>query len=296
MSKGHHHYNIDSIDKVLILSLGINLLLSLVQVIAGLISGSMALIADAFHNLSDVFSFAIVLGARIIGKKPPDIFKSFGYKRIEIIAALINLINIILISVFLILESILRYLEPKEIDGNIIVYTSIFAIGINILTAILVYAVTHKSLNIKAAFLHNISDALSSVGVLLSGVIILKYQFLEADLIVTIIIAIYTGWIALRELPKITHILAEGTPKGLKIDDLLRSIKSLEGVIDLHHLHVWQIDEHKNALEAHIVIEDLHEMENIKGKIKKELRDNYNISHSTLEFEKNNNSTNLENC
>jgi len=292
----HQHYNIDSIDRVLILSLGINFILSLVQIFAGLFSGSMALIADAFHNLSDAFSFAIVLIARIIGKKPPDLIKSFGYKRIEIIAALINLISIIIISIFLMLESISRYLDPHVIDPLVIVYTSLAAIIINVVIAGLVYAYTHKSLNIKAAFLHNLSDAISSFGVLISGIIIFKFHIYEADLVMSILIALYTGYLAVKELPKIIHILAEGTPEGLKIEDLIKIIESLKGVLNIHHIHVWQIDEHKNALEAHVVIDDLQQMELVKGEIKKVLKDNFNISHSTLEFQRTNTKNELEDC
>lgn len=274
-------------DTRLVVAIGINVLLTLAQVVGGIISGSLSLIADALHNLSDAAALGIALFARKIGRKLPDEFKTFGYKRAEVIAALINLITLIIIGLYLIYHAIWRFVEPKEIEGWMVIIVAGIALCVDVVTAFLTYPMSKNSMNIKAAFLHNVSDALASVGVLIAGTLILLYGWYWTDTVLTLIIASYVLWQGFTMLPKTIHLLMEGTPGQLSIDEVIKSIESVEGVENVHHVHIWQIDEHLNALEAHVVVNSnkLSKIEKIKTAIKMLLSDRFEVDHSTLEFE-----------
>lgn len=283
----HSHDTEIMSDTRLVVAIGINVLLTLAQVVGGIISGSLSLIADALHNLSDAAALGIALFARKIGRKLPDEFKTFGYKRAEVIAALINLITLIIIGLYLIYHVIWRFVEPKEIEGWMVIIVAGIALCVDVVTALLTYPMSKNSMNIKAAFLHNVSDALASVGVLIAGTLILLYGWYWMDSVLTLIIASYVLWQGFTMLPKTIHLLMEGTPDQLSIDEVIKSMESVEGVENIHHVHIWQLDEHLNALEAHVVVNsnELTQIEEIKSALKKLFSDRFDIGHSTLEFE-----------
>lgn len=275
-------------EKRLYLAVAVNVLLTLVQVIGGILSGSLSLIADALHNLSDAASLGIALFARIIGKKPADKLKTFGYKRAEVIAALINLTTLIIIGLYLIYEALWRLAEPKEVQGWTVVIVAGIALVVDIVTALLTYAMSKGSMNIKAAFLHNVSDALASIGVIIAGTLILLYGWFWTDTVLTLAIAGYVLWQGCTMLPKTIHLLMEGVPEGVSIQRIIQIMESEKDVENVHHVHVWQLDENQNALEAHVVVKDknLDQIESVKRKLKKVLIEQYKISHSTLEIER----------
>lgn len=285
MNSGHHHG--PGTDKGLLVAIGINTLLTLAQVIGGIISGSLSLVADALHNLSDAASLGIALFARTLSRKPADEFKTFGYQRAEVIAALINLTLLITISLYLIYETIWRILEPQTITGWIVVLVAGIALIVDMITALITYKMSKNSINMKAAFLHNLSDALASVGVIIAGSLILLYEWYWADTLVTFLIAGFVLWQGLTLLPKTIHLLMEGSPEDLSSDDIKLSAEKINGIKDVHHIHIWYLDEHRIALEAHVVVtaNELKEVEIIKDKLKQLLKEKYNITHSTLEFE-----------
>ena len=282
----HHHRKPES-DRGLLVAVGINVLLTFAQVMGGIISGSLSLIADALHNLSDAASLGIALFARKISRKPADEFKTFGYQRAEVIAALINLTLLITISLYLIYEAIWRIVEPQVITGWIMVLVAGIALIVDTITALITYKMSKSSINMKAAFLHNLADALASIGVILAGSFILLYEWYWVDTLVTFFIAGVVLWQGLTLLPKTIHLLMEGTPEGLSSEDIKLSAEQINGVEDVHHIHVWHLDEHRIALEAHVVVtaNELKEVEVIKDKLKQLLKDKFNITHSTLEFE-----------
>ncbi len=285
MAHTHTHITIEN-DKKLVYAVFINVLLTFAQIVGGLISGSLSLIADAVHNLSDAASLGIALFARKISKRPPDVFKTFGYKRAELIAALINLTTLVLIGLYLVYEAAWRLYEPNEIEGWIVVIVAGFALIVDIVTAMLTYAMSKDSLNIRAAFLHNLTDALSSVGVMIAGSLILLFGWNWVDAVITFMIAGYILYQSFTEIPKVIHILMDGTPEYLEISEVVNAIEKIDGVCNVHHVHIRQLDEHKNALEAHIVTEvSADENENIKMMIKSRLSEDFLIDHSTLEFE-----------
>ena len=288
MSNGyhHHHHESDS-DTSLFVAVGINILLTLAQVIGGIISGSLSLIADALHNLSDATSLGIALFARKISRKPADEFKTFGYQRAEVIAALINLTLLITISIYLIYEAVWRMVDPQIVAGWIIVLVAGIALIIDTITALITYKMSKKSVNMKAAFLHNLSDALASIGVIIAGTLILLYDWYWVDTLVTFFIAGFVLWQGLLLLPKTIHLLMEGTPENLSSEDIKLLAEKIKGVKDVHHIHIWHLDEHRIALEAHVVVtsEVFKEVELIKDRLKELLKNKFNITHSTLEFE-----------
>jgi len=281
-----HHHDIEMIgDRRLIAAIAVNMLLTLAQVIGGIVSGSLALIADALHNFSDAASLLIAWVARRIGRQPADHFKTFGYKRAEVIAALVNLVTLVLVGLYLIYEGLWRLFEPQVIEGWTVIIVAGVALVIDVVTAILTYTMSKQSMNIRAAFLHNVSDALASVGVIIAGTVILLYGWYWMDTALTLLIAGYVLYQAATLLPKTIHILMEGTPEGISIEEVINVMALVEGVSNVHHVHIWQLDEHKNALEAHVVINDFCDTQTVKVALKIELEQRFNITHSTLEFE-----------
>lgn len=291
MGHGHHHHHHHHDDpsemgeRRLWWAVGANVLLTLAQVVGGLISGSLSLVADALHNFSDAASLFIALVAIRIGRKPPDQFKTFGYKRAETIAALINLTTLIIIGVYLCYEAIMRFITPEPIAGWMIVIVAGIALIVDVFTAALTYSQSKNSMNMRAAFLHNVTDALASVGVIVAGALILLYGWIWTDAVMTLLISGYVLWHGFAELPKVIHLLMEGTPEHIKIQDVITAMERQDGIENVHHVHVWQIDEHKNALEAHVVFNPQFEIDDVKSKLKELLKQNFDIGHSTLEFE-----------
>ena len=282
----HHHQGVQT-DSGLLVAVSINVLLTVVQVAGGIISGSLSLIADALHNLSDAASLGIALFARAIGRKPADQYKSFGYQRAEIVAALMNLTILLVVSLYLLFEAFWRIAEPKEVVGWIIIVVAGGALFIDTATAFITFKMSKTSLNMKAAFLHNLTDALGSLGVILAGALIILYQLYWIDTLIAFVIAGFVLWQALKILPKTIHILMEGTPENLSAIEIKLAMERADSVEDVHHIHVWNIDEHRVALEAHVVVSvsEFKEVELIKATLKKMLFIDFNVDHSTLEFE-----------
>lgn len=287
MGHGHDHGTEDMGDKRLALAVGVNVALTIAQAAGGVLSGSLSLVADALHNLSDAASLAIALFARKIGRKPPDAMKTFGYKRAEIVAALINLTTLIIIGLYLIYEAIWRFFQPEPIAGWLVVIVAGIALAVDVVTAMLTFAMAKHSINIKAAFIHNVTDALASIGVIIAGTLIILYDWYWVDTLLTLLIAGYVLWQGFTMLPGTIHLLMEGTPAHFSIDEVIAAMEAVPGVSNVHHIHAWQLDEHHNALEAHVVMEqaEWQQMERIKTQLKHILTDRFDVGHSTLEFE-----------
>ncbi len=287
MGHGHdHHHDLEGMgDRRLIWAIVINMVLTLAQVVGGILSGSLALIADALHNFSDAAALLIAWVARRIGRRPADSFKTFGYKRAEVIAALINLVTLVIVGLYLIYEALWRIYEPKSIDGWTVVVVAGIALVIDVATAVLTFSMSKDSMNIRAAFLHNVSDALASAGVIVAGSLILLYGWFWTDTALTILIAGYVLYQAATLLPKTIHILMEGTPEDISTAEVIKAMEGIRSVSNVHHVHLWQLDEHRNGLEAHVVIDDFMESEVVKSALKHVLEQQFSIAHSTLEFE-----------
>ena len=283
----HSHHSPEDSDFSLIVAVSINSLLTVFQVIGGILSGSLSLIADALHNLSDAASLGIAIFARKISRRPADNSKTFGYKRAEVIAALINLVILVVISFYLLYEAAWRFFEPVEISGWIIILVAGIALIVDFVTALITFSLSKNNMNMRAAFLHNLSDAMASLAVIVAGSLIILYQWYWVDTLLTGMLALFILYQAFAMLPRTIHLLMEGVPDDIDLEAIKITLSKIEHVDDVHHMHIWSLDESTIALEAHVVVDlnDFNDMENTKRIIKKSLQDNYGISHSTLEFE-----------
>lgn len=286
MSAGHHHHETHGMsDSRLVWAVVVNVALTVAQIVGGVISGSLSLIADALHNLNDAASLALALFARRVGRRPADKLMTFGYGKAEIIAALINLTTLIIVGIYLLIEAVSRYLNPQSIEGWTVVIVAGVALVIDIATAVLVYVGSKTSLNIKAAFLHNVSDALASVGVIVAGILIILFDLYVADLVITVMIAGYVLYQGLSLMPRTVRLLMDAVPDDVEFETIVKRLREIDGVQDLHHVHVWSLEEHRRALEAHLVPSDpsLEGFERVKERVRAMLADSFSIEHATLE-------------
>lgn len=292
---GHagHSHGIDAFaegqtgDRRLMLAIAINVLLTVVQIVGGVLAGSLALVADAIHNLSDAASLVLAYVARKIARRPSNEAMTFGYVRAEVIAALINYTTLIVIAVYLLYEGIWRLFDPQGVDGWIIVIIAAVALVIDAWTAWITYRMSKGSANMRAAFLHNLADALGSIGVIVAGTLIILFDWHIADALVTLGISAYILWHVGREIGGVVRILMLGTPPGIEPSAIADALGKIDGVAGVHHIHVWQVDEQRSSLEAHIVLrpDAMGSSESIKRSAKAMLAARFSIGHSTLEIE-----------
>ena len=264
----------------------LNVLITVVEIIGGLLSGSLALLSDAFHNMGD--SFSIILGyfAQQLGGRSENRKNTYGYRRAEILSALTNSFILLIIAVFLIGEAIQRLGHPQHINGRIMMVVAIVGLIANFASAALLHAGSHDSLNVKATYLHVLSDALSSVAVIIGGIILTFVNVPWLDPVLTIAVAIYIAYEALPIINQTIKILMQSAP-NLDYDAIADDLKQVKGVDDVHHVHAWMIDEHHIIFSAHLNCDDLKlsQVEKIYRQVEKILRDKYGICHITLQAE-----------
>lgn len=286
-SKSHSHGTKDVSDTALVWSIIINLSLSVFEFIAGAISGSVALMADALHNTNDAAALLVAYVARRIGRKAVDRKFTFGYRRAELIGAMIQLTALIVVGLYLIYEAIRRFIVPEPLSGAWIMAAAGVALVVDVFTAWLLWSMSKGSMNVKAAFLHNLTDAGASFAVLAGGAAIYWLEWGWVDPTLTLIIAGYILYMSVGMLKSTSSTLMEGAPAETDLEELKSAIKAIEGLREIHHIHVWELDEERVALEAHLVLEDegLDALVRIKGEAKALLSGRFGIGHSTLEFE-----------
>jgi cobalt-zinc-cadmium efflux system protein len=272
-------------DRRVVLAVLVNVGLTVAQIAAGLLAGSLALIADAVHNLSDAISLGIAWLARRIARRPADAEMTFGYARAEVVAALVNYTTLVVVALWLAWEGAARLLDPQPVAGWIVVWVASIALVIDTVTALLLSGMRHGSANIRAAFLHNVADALGSVAVIVSGALILLYDWRLVDPAVTLLISGYILWHALRGVRPVIRILMLGAPPGLQADEVLAAMAAEPHVDEVHHLHLWQTSEVETALEAHVVVAAAHLRDPVRSRLRAMLRDRYGIDHVMVEME-----------
>jgi cobalt-zinc-cadmium efflux system protein len=288
MGHGHHHHvDPEAGDRRVFAAIAVNIGLTVAQIVGGIVSGSLALIADALHNFSDAISLIIAFAARKIARRPRDADLTFGYGRVEVVAALINYTTLIMIGLYLLYEAAMRFADPQPVEGWLIVIIAGIALVVDAVTAALTYAMSKSSVNIRAAFLHNVADALGSVAVIVAGTLILLYDWRLIDPLVTVLIAGYILWQSFREIGPVIRILMLGSPPEIETEAVLDTVRGIDGVTDIHHAHFWQMDEHRAALDAHVVIAEgrWNDADTVKDRIKTTLADRFDIEHTTLELE-----------
>lgn len=283
----HHHDTGRLGDGRLVGGIVVNALLTAVQIVGGVLSGSLALVADALHNLNDAAALGLALYARRVARRPPDSVRTFGYRRAEVIGALVNTVTLVIVGIYLVVEAVTRFLEPEPVDGRIVILVATAALVVDVATALLMRALAHGSLNARAAFVHNVADALGSLGVIVVGALILAFGWTWTDLVATVLIA---GYILVQGLPLLrasVRILMDSVPPDLELAEVAAAMQEIRGVVDVHHLHVRQMDEHRASLEAHVTLADpdAGDGDRIKKELRRLLSDRFGVRHATLELE-----------
>lgn len=271
----------------LTLALSITALMMVVEFVGGILSGSLALISDAGHMLTDTGALALALFALWFSRKPATTEKTYGFYRAEILSALLNGALLIVIAGYIFYEAIQRFISPTEVQGLLMLSVAGVGLVANLAGAFILSKGSKENLNVRAALWHIISDALSSVGVIIGGLIILFTGLFIVDPIIGFIIGLVILRGAWRVVRESVDILLEATPKDLKHEEVKKAICGVKGVRDVHDLHIWCISSGLRALSAHILIDDtlVSRCGSISRDLKKILREKFMIEHATLEFE-----------
>jgi cobalt-zinc-cadmium efflux system protein len=273
-------------DSRLVVAIAINGVLTVAQVVGGVLSGSLSLAADALHNLSDAGSLLVAFVARRIGRRPPDKVQTFGYRRVELVGALINATTLLLIGLYLVYEAFMRFVEPEEVAGWIVVVVAGVALVVDVATAILTYAMAKGNLNVKAAFVHNVADALGSVAVIITGTLVILFKLHVADVIATLLIAGYAIFQGVSLTRESARILTLGAPRDIDLNALVHELLDVNGIENVHHVHLWDLDEENRSFEAHVVVSSREFTEAGEAKAAaRSVLERYGIRHSTLELE-----------
>jgi len=256
------------------------------EILGGIFSGSLALLSDAVHNLSDTIAIALSAVANKIAQKPKDSQKSYGYKRAEILSAFVNSAVLLAITFFLIFEAIKRINSPKEINGNLMVIVATIGLVANFVSVFLLKKDSHENLNIKSSYLHLISDTFSSVGVLAGGIAIKIWGVVWIDPVITLLISLFILKEAWKVIKKTIDILMQSSAL-LNFEKIESDIGKIDKVKNIHHIHSWMINENTIYFEAHIDLDDmkLSEAEKIYDEIENYLKEQHGISHVTLQAE-----------
>ena len=284
MSHSHTH---GAHGKALFWAIIVNVLLTIVQVVGGLLSGSLSLLADALHNFSDAGALIIAYMAQKVSGFPANKEMTFGYGRAQILGALINSVTLVIVGLYLLYEAWMRFQSPSKIDGWMVIWVAAIALIVDLGTAWLTHAGSKESINMKAAFVHNVSDAMASIVVIISGSLILVYETYWVDLVATVIISAYILYQSGGLIKSSIKTLMQAVPEDLNRSDVVQKISGIVGVKDVHHVHIWAIHEKFRSLEAHVVVDcnSFKEAKLLRKIIKKEIKKSFKINHSTIEIE-----------
>lgn len=293
MGQNHSHSHPTLSGKNLLISIVLNIIITVAQIIGGFISGSLALISDAVHNFSDVISLIISYGANLLAKNKKQTTEStFGYKRAEIIAAFINAISLIVIAIFLGIEAIKRFNNSIEIRTDLVIWLAILGIGVNGFSVLLLKKDANHNLNMKTAYLHLLMDMLTSVAVLIGGLLMKYFQVFWIDALLTLLISMYLIYISWDIFKTSLKILMLFAPKHIKIETIVDEVIKIEGIKNIHHIHIWQLNDHDCHLEAHIEFKEDIKLSNfdvICEQVEDLLFEKFHINHCNLqpEFKRN---------
>lgn len=291
MSHSHSHNHTHSNDlngRNLLISIILNIAITVAQVIGGLLSGSLALLSDALHNFSDVVSLIISYVANKLVKQKASLKRTFGYKRAEILAAFINASTLIIVAVLLIFEAIERFQNPQEIESHLVIWLSVIAILGNGFSVLLLKQNADDNMNMKSAYLHLLTDMMASVAVFVGGLLMKFYQIWWIDSVLTFAIAIYLivmGWDLLKDSFKVLMLF---TPETTSVKAIVEDIQKIDRIKNVHHVHIWQLNEQEIHLEAHVdFTEDitLSQFDDILHKIEDLALDKYDINHINIQPE-----------
>ncbi|MHA1990306.1 MAG: cation diffusion facilitator family transporter [Candidatus Hodarchaeales archaeon] len=256
-----------------------------VEIIGGVLSGSLALIADSFHMMTDTMALGLSLLALIISRRPSKSSHTFGFRRAEIVSAFLNGALLIILSIFIVLESINRINSAHTIDSGLMFYVAMLGLSVNVFGIYLLRKDRKNNLNIKGAFLHLLGDTLGSLGAISAAVIIAITGEVLVDILVSLLIMIlllYNGFNLFKES---LHILMEGTPSGMDINEIKSSIMEVGGVVEVHDLHAWTVSSNVHSISCHVRVEEHSSCQPILVEIQKLLRSTFKIHHCTVQME-----------
>lgn len=281
----YHHVN--RWGKRLIITMVMNLIIPIVQIIGGILAGSVALISDAVHNLGDFTATLISYIALRIGEKPATSRLTFGYKRIEVLAAVVNVALLTTACVYIAYEGWKRFTSPQPIRGELVIVFALIGFIANMIAVVILHRGAKENLNLRSVFLHMLTDALTSIGVVFVGIIWVFAPLYWLDPVVSWIIValiLYGAWDILKNA---FTILMDATPPGLDINDIQRAVLSIDGIDDVHHIHVWNMSPDRIALAAHIIVPDqmLSDVDSLAVEVREMLFSRFNIDHPILQFE-----------
>lgn len=282
MSHNHHT------TRNLAITVFLNGVITIGQFVGGIVSGSLALISDALHNLSDVISVILAYLAHRIGMKPQTVQSTFGYKRAEILAAFINSLTLIALSVYLLVEAGKRLMNPKEVDYFWMLGLGFLGVVANGISVLLLHQNKEENLNIRAAYLHLIGDAMTSVAVIVGAVFIWIFDVYWIDPLVTVLISIYIFVHTFKILKESVGILMQFAPAEIDQQEVVAVLREIDQIGNVHHIHLWQLADHQIYFEAHLVLNDnfpVSETQSITEKAKQLLNSRFGISHTTFQYE-----------
>lgn len=283
----HHHVK----GKNLLFSIVLNIVITVAQIIGGLLSGSLALISDALHNFSDVLTLLFSYIANVLSKKKASLNQTFGYKRAELIAAFVNSITLIIVAFYLIYEAAHRFVNPETIKSNLVIWLSILGIAVNGISALLLKKDADHNINMKSAYIHLFTDMMASVAVLVGGLLMKYLHIYWIDSVLTFAIAIYLIFVGYDLLKKSIQMLMLFTPAHVDIKEIVREVHKIVGVNKLHHIHVWHLNDHELHLEAHLDCSEdikMSEFNILLEQIELVLLEKFDINHINIqpEFQK----------
>jgi len=283
---GHHHHEVSG--KNLFWTIVLNVIITLSQIVGGIISGSLALLSDAMHNFSDVLALVIAYVANRLAARPNDASKTFGYKRAEILAALFNASVLIGIAVFLIVEAVHKFYHPEPINSVWVIGLGLLSIVLNTASVLLIKEDSHENMNVRAAYLHLLTDVMTSIAVVLGGVLMYYFGVFWVDPLISALIAIYLIWASFGLVKESSAILMQFTPEGINVDEVVKAIASEPEIKDVHHIHIWKLNDHQINLEAHLDFKEdvtLSTSNRVIDRLEKKLHDTFEIEHTTFQCE-----------
>ena len=287
-SHNHSHHEHDLKGRNLILSILLNIVITVAQIIGGLLSGSLSLLSDALHNFSDVISLIVSYVANKLSQRKASLQRTFGYKRAEILAAFINASTLVIVAILLIIEAFKRYQHPQEIESDLVIWLSLLGIIANGLSVLLLKKDAKTNMNMKSAYLHLLTDMLASVAVLIGGLLMKFYSLFWVDSVLTFAIALYLIYVGYDLLKESTKAIMLFTPDHINVETVVKCVNNIENVKKIHHIHIWNLSDNELHLEAHLdLIEDVttSEFNQILEDIEELLHQQFNINHITIQPE-----------
>lgn len=289
MGHTHHHYDHHHRNgRNLLISIVLNISITVFQVIGGILSGSLALLSDALHNFSDVISLVVSFVANRFAGKKASFDKTFGYKRAEIIAAFVNAASLMAVAFYLVYEAIHRFFVPEPIESGLVIWLALFGILANGFSVLLLRQSSKDNMNLRSAYLHLITDMSASIAVLIGGLLMKYFGWFWVDSVLTLLIALYLLVMGYDLLINSYRVLMLFSPKNIDLNKLKKELSAFPEIKNVHHVHVWQLNEQENHLEAHIDFHDditLSQFDLILNKVEKVLHDKFGINHVNIQPE-----------